>query len=93
MRIKMQQQVNHKTVEEAFNEFLRYCRVKNLAKDTLIFYENCFKSFSKFYSSQNPITSIIYSVIQDYTLYQTNSNITERGILMTTFFATRSATK
>ena len=39
MRIKMQQQPELKTVEESFNEFIRYCKVKNLAKDTIIFYE------------------------------------------------------
>lgn len=42
MRIKIQQQEEQKSVQQAFDEFIRYCKVKNLAKDSIIFYENRF---------------------------------------------------
>jgi len=80
MRIKMQQQVEQKPSEEAFNEFIRYCKVKNLAKDSIIFYENCYKSFTKFYPMQSTVNGITLYTIQDYILYQKQCNISPISI-------------
>lgn len=71
----MQQQQENKTLEEAFQEFIKYCNVKNLAKDTIIFYENCFKSFSKFYPQQAFVRDISISQIHEYILWQKDKNI------------------
>jgi integrase/recombinase XerD len=70
MRIKMQQQEDLKTLEEAFSEFRRYCNVKNLAKDSIIFYENCFKSFTRYFPLQGSMNEISLYILQEYILWQ-----------------------
>lgn len=79
MRIKLQQQ-EEKNLEESFQEFIKYCNVKNLAKDTIIFYENCFKSFTKFLPQQSLVKDISINVIHDYILKQKVSNISAIAI-------------
>lgn len=63
----MQQQQENKNLEEAFQEFIKYCNVKNLAKDTIIFYENCFNSFSKFYPQKTFVRDISIKEIKSLT--------------------------
>lgn len=80
MKIKMQQQTEQKSTEEAFNEFIRYCKVKNLAKDSIIFYENCFKSFTKIFSLQSIMEDISLHTVQEYILWQKDRGISAIAI-------------
>lgn len=68
MKIKMQTKDNQKTVEDAFNEFIQYCKVRNLAPDTIIFYRNTYKKFINHYPPNRVMNDINYSTIQSYIL-------------------------
>lgn len=76
----MQQQQQQKPAEEAFNDFIRYCKVKNLAKDSIIFYENCFKSFTRYFPIQGSMNEISLYTIQEYILWQKEKDISPIGI-------------
>lgn len=58
MKIKMQQQQETKSIKGAFDEFTSYCMLKNLAKDSIIFYENCFRSLTRFLSPDHETSQI-----------------------------------
>lgn len=73
MRIKMQQQAKGKEIGEAFKEFIKYCRVKNLSTSTLSYYEECFEAFSKFYPRSGSTKDISKAIIDDYILYLRNN--------------------
>ena len=49
--LKMNKQNGEKTVAEVFEEFIKYCRVKNLSKRTIEYYEDSYNSFVKFCDS------------------------------------------
>ncbi len=80
MRIKIQQQQETKSIKEAFDEFIRYCKVKNLAKDSILFYENCFKSLTRFISLDLRASQISLTTVQDYILWQKCIPITATAI-------------
>ena len=66
-----------KNLDEAFTEFIKYCRVKNLSERTLDYYEECYGIFTQFYSKESDFNSISKSTIDDYILYlrkSTNTN-------------------
>lgn len=72
---KLQTQImGTKTVSQAFDEFLRWCKVKNLSPHTIKFYEVQFKEFLKFYQS-NDLQGITSDTINQYILY-----LREKGI-------------
>ncbi|WP_024832876.1 tyrosine-type recombinase/integrase [Ruminiclostridium josui] len=75
MRMKMQQQAEQRSIEQAFEDFIRYCNVKNLAKDSIIFYENCYKSFTRFLPKESYVSNITLHTIQDYILWQKDKSI------------------
>lgn len=56
------------TVREAFNEFLDYCKVKNLSEATFEYYTQCYKKFTSFYSEDNHVKDINEKLIQKYTI-------------------------
>ncbi len=80
MRIKMQQQAEKKSIERAFEDFIRYCNVKNLAKDSVTFYENCYKSFTKFLPTDSYVRDITLHTIQDYILWQKDKSVSAIAI-------------
>lgn len=72
MKIKMQvnQEVTkEKSIKEGFLEFIKYCRVKNLATKTLDYYEECYDKFTDFLPETEFITAINQNTIDDYILY------------------------
>lgn len=58
-----------KSLEEGFKEFIRYCRVKNLAEKTIFFYEECYERLCKFYSREQPIEEITRGKVEDFILF------------------------
>lgn len=73
-KITMQLPIQTKTIDKAFDEFLRWCKVKNLSPHTIKFYEVQFNEFLKFYQS-NDLQGINNDTINQYILY-----LREKGI-------------
>lgn len=69
MKIKMQRQTSSRTLGEAFREFIKYCRVKNLSARTTEYYEECFAMFSKFFPDTSNTSEISRNVVEDFILY------------------------
>ncbi|WIF94289.1 tyrosine-type recombinase/integrase [Caminicella sporogenes] len=69
MKIKMQKNFSDKTLKEGFNDFIKYCRIRNLSTATTNYYEMCFYKFTKFYSEDNLISTITKKLIDDYIIY------------------------
>lgn len=61
---------NHiiKTVEQAFEEFLKYCKIKNLADHTISYYQRCNDKFIDFIGEGEPTNNITNDVMGDYIL-------------------------
>lgn len=70
-------------LSEAYGEFLKYCKVKNLSQYTITYYDNCYKYFAEFYGENSPCHSINVSHIQDYVLYLKKTGIND--ITMNTY--------
>ncbi|MDT8718535.1 tyrosine-type recombinase/integrase [Clostridium sp. 19966] len=76
MKIKMKADLKNKKICDAFDEFILNCRVRNLSKHTLTYYEEGYKSFINFYDEKNLISSINKSTINDYIIHlSSNSNM------------------
>lgn len=69
MKIKMNKKNNEKTFEEGFKEFINYCKVKNLATDTIRFYDGCFNSFTSHVDKNTLIKEIASKTVDGYILY------------------------
>lgn len=69
MKIKMQNQVKVKRLDEGYKEFIKYCRAKNLADKTIDYYEECIDEFSKFYGNQVMINTIDKDAVESYILH------------------------
>ena len=81
MYIKMKKQQATKTIGEAFDEFLKYCKVKNLSQHTSDFYDNCFKEFTKHVSEMSLTRDITEEVLRDYVLYlKGNGNLNDTSV-------------
>ncbi len=65
-RIEMETN-SKKTIDDAFMDFMKFCRVKNLADATLFFYEKSWEKFKEFYNGD--LENITSDVIDDYILY------------------------
>lgn len=55
------------TTEQAFELFIRKCRVKNLAEPSIISYQDKVKPFIEFYSGE--VSGITVNTVDDFTLY------------------------
>lgn len=65
------------TIGEAFEFFIRKCKVKNLTEQSINSYQEKLKHFFKFLDKNEPITNVTSEVIDDYTLWlreNTNAN-------------------
>ena len=57
------------TIGEAFDYFIRKCKVKNLTEQSIHSYQEKLKHFFKFLDKNEPITNVTSEVIDDYILY------------------------
>ncbi|GEM_PF-1272422 len=48
-KISLPSQAKTKTIQNAFDEFIRYCKIKNLSPHAIAFYERHFSNFLEFY--------------------------------------------
>jgi integrase/recombinase XerD len=59
-----------KTFEKGFDEFILFCKVKNLSPATIKFYESMVKYiFYKFYDSKGLIGDITSETVNDFILF------------------------
>ena len=57
------------TLTEAFNLFIRRCKIKNLSEESIKSYQYKIKPFIDYYGEESPLLSINKSIIDDYVLY------------------------
>jgi len=67
MRIEMNTQ--NKTLKEGYDEYLKYCTVRDCAESTLINYRTTIKQFNKFYPESNLINTVNKNKIENYICY------------------------
>lgn len=67
-RIQMSSQSNL-TIQEAHEQFLKKCAVKNLSESTIKTYNDHFKIFAKFAHESQPIRNIKPDTVDDFILY------------------------
>lgn len=62
-RIEMKR-LDNLNIDDVFTEYIRFCRVKNLADATIVYYEDCWNRFLKFYGGK--LQDITVEVTDDY---------------------------
>lgn len=67
-RIQMSSQSNL-SIQEAHEQFLKKCAVKNLSQSTIKTYNDHFKIFAKFVDESQPIKNIKPDTVDDFILY------------------------
>lgn len=81
MKMNMKKQVNDKGVKDAFREFIKYCRVKNLSIRTIDYYEECFEVFLKENKNIDCTNEIKSETVDDYILkLRVNTNLNDISI-------------
>lgn len=69
-----------KTVIEAFEDFIRYKKAKNLSDSTLIYYHDNIKKFIDWLDTDE-LKEITEDTIQEYTLYlETEFNLSDESV-------------
>ena len=68
-RIRLNTDNGAKTIEEAFEEFQKSHRVRDLAKDTINSYEDSYRAFIKYYSGDNLCSSLNKQVMDNFILF------------------------
>ncbi len=67
-KIKMKSTENL-SLTEAFENFIRRCKIKNLSEESISSYRYKIKPFLMYYGEESPLLSINKSIIDDYILY------------------------
>jgi len=68
------------TLTDCFNQFIAYCKVKNLSEATILYYTESFRSFKTFHKDES-LKSINQKLIDDYNLHlQDLPNISEVSV-------------
>lgn len=65
------------TIREAFDEFIRKCKVKNYSSYTIKYYHNTINAFSIFCSLDSPVNVINEDLINQFTLHLQEQDIKE----------------
>ncbi len=65
-KLRIRQGTENLTVQELFERFLRDREISNVAPDTIIYYRNCFISFSKFLDVSLPCSEIEMETVRGY---------------------------
>lgn len=68
MKIKMQKENEDKTVKEAFQEFIKYCKVKSLSESTISYYKTSYSYFVDFYGEDKSTKGITRALVNDFIL-------------------------
>lgn len=67
-RITINNDINE-TFEEGAEEFIKYCKVRNLREATIKIYEDFLLIWYKFYPCNSPINKINNKTIEDFILF------------------------
>lgn len=70
--------INDKNIDDAFKDFIKFCKVKNLSSATIIYYEDCFCKFREFYTDE--IGNITDEVVDNYVLYLRGQDLADVSI-------------
>ena len=76
-KIEMKRKTDDVTVEDAFNMFIRKCRVKNLSDYSILAYEKKCAEFLDMVGRNNPVSDIDPDAIEDYILELRERDITD----------------
>lgn len=58
-----------RSIEEAYQLFIKKAKVRNLSEKTIQTYNNHYKIFSEVYDTSLPLTELTEEVIDNFTLY------------------------
>ena len=64
------------SIEEGFNKFFRWCKLKGFSDYTLEFYDESRMNFARFKNLEDPITDINRELLEDYILFLQKTDIT-----------------
>lgn len=67
--MKIEMNTENKTFKEGYEEYLKYCTVKDCSESTIINYRTTIAQFNKFYPESNLINSLNKNTIEDYICY------------------------
>ncbi len=68
-RISLNDSRGAKEYTDAKEEFIKYCRLKNLSDATLFYYEDSLLDYTKFLKKENfKLDKVIVGIIEDYTI-------------------------
>lgn len=67
--MKIEMNTENKTLREGYQEYLKYCMVRDCSESTIINYRTTIAQFNKFYSESNLINSLNKNTIEDYICY------------------------
>ena len=81
MKIDMKTEV--KTFKDGFDEFIRYCTVRDFSHSTIDNYRDTVTQFNKFFPDKTPISEISKDTIEEYIFYlRQHSNMSNTSIGM-----------
>lgn len=83
MKLNLQNDAKPQKVCDAFKEFITYCKIKNLSKQTIEFYEECYDIFTDFFDEKNLTQDIKKDVVNNFIIYLQN-NTKSNGISINT---------
>ena len=66
-------------LSDYFDQFIRYCKIKNLAEATIKYYVETFNYFRKFHQDDDP-KSINQTVVENYTLFLQNLSMADVSV-------------
>ena len=81
-KLSMQPLTTDLSTEELFAKFIVFKKIRNLAQDTIDYYEKCFEFFSEYYPTSLPCSGITKDVCLGYIqhLQQTRSHLKDTTI-------------
>ena len=80
-KIKMVKSENL-SVEEAYELFIRKCRIKNLSEASITSYENKVRPFIEFYGLSNKVSDITIESVDEFTHHlKTNHNVNDVSVV------------
>lgn len=72
-KITLKQSSCNKTFDKGYDEFILYCKVRNLSPATIKHYDNSINIFYKFISKDTPISDISMDTVNNFILFCKNS--------------------
>ena len=76
-KLSMQPKTANPTLDELFNKFIAFKKIRNLSQESIDYYEKCYWYFTDFYAAELPCSDITKDVCLGYIQYlrQTRPNL------------------